>query len=228
METFLSEPFNYWLGGPASVTSVHTTHEWPPSVLINGLTPGIRAWRPTKKGSISAEFEPAPSVCELDGTRKSCVAMHETTLAVGEASAEGLITVWDAETWRREHTLKTGSPVTALQINGGFLAAACASGRAHVWHRTGSRPSDAWQALGGETGLPVEADGRPCHTINLGQAPDGSGLLVGLGQSQYRVSVYKLLPPSCQLVASFARAVDEDTAEALAVEANALFTFMEG
>jgi hypothetical protein len=36
------------------------------------------------------------------------------------------------------------------------------------------------------------------------------------------------MQPSCRLIASFARAVTEDTSDALAVEANVHFLFLEG
>ncbi|GAX74385.1 hypothetical protein CEUSTIGMA_g1833.t1 [Chlamydomonas eustigma] len=241
METYFSDPLPYWVSERAAVTSVHASHTWPPSIVANGLAPGFRAWKPlnnsapNSKGEGAVNFEPVTAVCELDGLRKSCVAMHGDIIATGDASSEGLVSIWDAISWKRVQTLKVGSPVCTLQLNDEYLAAGTANGTAHVWQRVGSTVTQEWRPLSGASGLSVCSVGRSCDILKLAARSSSSpqaggrgdeGLLVSLNPWGYRVSVWKL--PACRLITSFARAVTEETAEALAVEANVQFSFLEG
>lgn len=216
--------------------------------ILAGLVPIVRAWAPspspvqlsTKESStLHAEFHPVMDLREMDGSRKTALLMHGSYLIIGDSSAEGLITIFDINTWTRTHTIKTGAPVTLLKASSKILVAGTSHGKCHAWHLPQSS-SDSSATQPGMDGLaragPLEGflvedpspagNPRPCTTLALGTMPDGSDILVALSPLACKLKVWRL--PEGKLLQALVQPVTEDNAESRAVRTNVVFSFCEG
>jgi WD40 repeat protein len=173
----------------------------------------------------------------MDGTRKSALLMHGSLLIVADSSPEGLITLFDINTWKRTHNIKAGAPVTLLKANDKLLVAGTSTGRCFAWllpnPSSSHQGSEDLYRAGPQEGFLVEDPSpsgssapRPCTTLALGTMPDGSHLLVALSPLGCKMKVWKL--PEGKLLQALIQPVNEENAESRAVRTNILFSFCEG
>jgi hypothetical protein len=225
MEAFFDTPLCYWAAAEASVKQLTTKPTWPPFVCAIGHAPCIRAW--CSSGDPKApEFSPVPSLLNLDGqgSRKSCMASHGDLLIVGDTSSEGLITVWDTTNWQHKQSFGAKAPVSSLCMNGQHVAAGTAQGFVRIWHQKADCEAEWAPSLDKE--LSVEPPGRPCLTICMGSAPDGTSLLVAHSAAKCRIYVWRL--QDGQLLQTLGCVVEPSNAAALAVQTNVQFAFLDG
>lgn len=114
--------------------------------------------------------------------------MQAGLLAAVTAGPHGRINIWDTSEWKRQQTLEAGAEVVGMDMSDDFIAVGTSAGYVRIWRRL---PGPEYQPLF-EKDLQLD-QAWPLYTVKLGEAPDGTPLMVVHSMGANALGVWKLV-----------------------------------